>query len=562
MPARRQRRKSLLYAPCFVLSIICILLLTTCGSTPTAQQTGDSEATYGSSPSIYQWGTTSTGVDTGSPPASILHVPQQYRTIQAAVDAAKPYDLIMIAPGVYHEAITVKTPHLTLRGEERNSVILDGDFKRDNGVEAQANDTVVENMTARHFLGNGFFWTAVNGYRGSYLTAYANGDYGIYSYGSLNGQFDHDLADGQPDSGFYIGYCHPCNAVIDNVISENNALGYSGTNAGGNLIIEHSIWRDNMAGIAPNTLDSEPNPPEYDTTIINNLVENNNNYNAPAFPLEYPTIGNGIVIGGGNDNHILNNRINGHIYYGILIIPNIDKNFWEPSGNVVENNVITNSGVADLALSALSASDNCFSNNTAARTAPPFLQFTHACGSLFAHAGAGDPSVSVVLLDHFARANLGRFTARDWRAIPAPAAQPGMPDPAINPQGIFTSVEGSQLAMTVSATTIAPGITLGGLGLSGPFFEVLLGFYLYYLPLAMYAAWLSVATWDIVRRGELKGAARIGWLALVFLVPVLGPLAYYLLGRSPISLSARIALVIGAPLVYLGISVLLLYVVS
>ncbi len=546
----------------FTLIACAVVLLAACGTTPSVQ-VSSGYFTYSSSfSSNAGWGSSGAAIDTAGPPAAILQVPGQFSTIQAAVNAAKPYDLIVIAPGVYHEAVTVKTPHLTLRGEDRNGVILDGDFKRVDGLEALANDVVVENMTARHFVGNGFFWTGVSGYRGSYLTAYANGDYGIYVYDSVNGQFDHDLAAGQPDSGFYIGYCHPCNAIISNVISEDNALGYSGTNAGGNLIIEHSIWRDNMSGIAPNTLDSEPNPPEYDTTIVNNLVENNNNFDAPAFPLEYPTIGNGIVIGGGNDNHILNNRINGHIYYGILIVPNIDKNFWEPSGNVVENNVITNSGVADLALSALSAGNNCFSNNTVGRTSPPFLQFTHACGSLFARAGAGDPSVTTVLLDHFARANLGRFKPRDWRTVSAPAGQPGMPDTTIDPQGIFTSIEGTQLDMTDTVTTIAPGITLGGLGLATPFFEVILGFYLYYLPLALYAAWLSVATWDIVRRDQLSGGARIGWLAVVFLIPVLGPIAYYLLARSPIPRSTRFALVFGAPVVYLLISVALLFFVS
>lgn len=569
MPAQERhhhpRRASYFLSARFMLfaEIACAIFLLAASGAAQPKYVMSIKVTYGnSSPTNAGWGSSNTVVDTAGPPAAILQVPAHYPTIQAAVKAAQPHDLIMIAPGVYHESVTVKTPHLALRGEDRNGVILDGAFKLVDGVEALANDVVIENMTARHFVGNGFFWSGVNGYRGSYLTAYANGDYGIYSYGSINGQFDHDLAAGQPDSGIYIGYCHPCNAIISNVISEDNALGYSGTNAGGNLIIEHSIWRDNMSGIAPNTLDSEPNPPEYDTTIVNNLVENNNNYDAPAFPLEYPTIGNGIVIGGGNDNHIMNNRINGHIYYGILIVPNVDKNFWEPSGNVVENNVISNSGVADLALSALSAGNNCFSNNTVGRTAPPFLQFTHACGSLFARAGAGDPSVTTVLLDHFARANLGRFKPRDWRTIPAPAEQPGMLDTSINPQGIFTGIGGPQLDMTGTTTTIAPGITLGGLGLATPFFEVILGFYLYYLPLALYAAWLSVATWDIVRREKLSGAARIGWLALVFLIPVIGPIIYYVFGRSQIQRSTRIALVIGAPLVYLGISVLLLYFVS
>ena len=116
--------------------------------------------------------------------------------------------------------------------------------------------------------------------------------------------------------------------------------------------------------------------------------------------------------------------------------------------------------------------------------------------------------------------------------------------------------------MTPSVTTIVPSITLGGLGLANPFFEVMLGFYLYYLPLALYAAWLSVATWDIVRRSEMKGGARIGWLAIVFLIPVLGPLAYFLLGRSQIQRSTRLTLAIGVPVIYLLVSVLLLAFVS
>lgn len=510
------------------------------------------------------WSTDTGSYGQAGKAAAILRVPEDYPTIQAAVNAAKPNDMVSIAPGIYHESVMVRTANLTIRGRDRNTVILDGNYSLDDGFEVLpgANNVVLENMTARHFQGNGFYWTGVVGFRGSYLTAYANGDYGIYAYGSNTGQFDHDLARGQPDSGFYIGYCHPCNAIITNVISEDNALGYSGTNAGGNLVIRDSIWRDNMSGIAPNTLDSEPNPPESDTTIINNLVENNNNYDAPAKVLEYPTIGNGIVIGGGNNNHILNNRISGHIYYGILIVPNIDQHFWEPTGNVVENNVISNSGVADMALSALSAGNNCFSNNTVARTAPPFLEFTHACGSLFARAGGGDPSVMTVLFDHFMQANLGRYQARSWKTVSAPADQPGMPDPTINPQGIITAAEGTSLDMTVAPSLITPHIALGGLGLATPFFEIILGFYMYYLPLALYAAWLSVATWDIVRRTEMKGGARIGWLALVYLVPVLGPIAYYLLGRSSIPRLTRIVLVIGAPIVYLLLSVVLLLTIS
>src|SRR6266516_3786159 len=502
-------------------------------------------------------------------PRAILRVPETYFTIQAAVDASKPGDFVSIAPsanpdGTYHEAVMVKTPNISIRGRDRNNVILDGQYKLDDVFEVVANDVVIENMTARHYIGNGFYWTGVNGYRGSYLTAYDDGDYGIYAYSSINGQFDHDFAAGHPDSGFYIGDCHPCNALITNVVSEDNALGFSGTNAGGNLVISNSIWRNNMSGIAPNTLDSEPNPPQNGDTIINNLVENNNNFDAPANLLQYPSIGNGIVLAGGINNLVEGNRISGHIYYGILVVPNIDKNFWEPGGNTVKNNVVSNSGVADLALGALSAGNNCFSNNQVARTSPPFLQFTHACGSIFARAGGGDPSVAVVLIDHFIQANMGRFKARDWKTVTTPtdAMQPGMPDPTIDPQGIRTITEGTPINMTPDAAIISPSITLGGLGLATPFFEVILGFYLYYLPLALYAVWLSVATWDLVRRSDIKGGTRIGWMAIVYLVPIVGPLAYYLFGRSEIPRSARFAIAIGAPLAYLTISVLLLLFVS
>jgi hypothetical protein len=136
-----------------------------------------------------------------------------------------------------------------------------------------------------------------------------------------------------------------------------------------------------------------------------------------------------------------------------------------------------------------------------------------------------------------------------------------MPNPSAGLQGIFTPVEGT-LNMAPAATSVAPSITLAGLGLTSPFFEILLGFYTYYLPLALYAAWLSIATWDIVRRGQLKGGSRIGWLAVIYLVPILGPIAYYLFGKSEIPRSTRIALVVGAPIIYLVVAVLLLLFVS
>ena len=221
--------------------------------------------------------------DGGGPTSGTLRVPDDYDTIQAAVDAAEPGSLILIAPGTYNEAVDVTTDELVIRGLDRNTVILDGQFELENGVRIlEASGVVVENLTVRNYTRNGLFWTHADGYRASYVTADRNGDYGIYAFGSVNGIFEHSYGAGSPDAGFYIGQCYRCNAVVRDVLSEYNGLGYSGTNAGGDLYIIDSEWRHNRAGIVPNTGSYEGCAPERETTIVGNLVHDNNNGETPC----------------------------------------------------------------------------------------------------------------------------------------------------------------------------------------------------------------------------------------------------------------------------------------
>ena len=228
---------------------------------------------------------------------TIRKVPKEYESIQDAVDSSNPGDMILIASGVYYEEVVVNVPSITIRGENRNTTIIDGEFQRANGfLVAGVDGVAIENLTTRNALLNGFYWATVEGYRGSYLTAYNNGDYGFYAFDSVDGVIEHSYASGSPDAGFYIGQCYPCNAVINNVVSENNGLGYSGTNSGGELYIISSIFRNNKGGVAPNTLDSELLPPERESFIIGNLIDNNNNLDAPAWDAQYISLGNGVII--------------------------------------------------------------------------------------------------------------------------------------------------------------------------------------------------------------------------------------------------------------------------
>jgi hypothetical protein len=135
-----------------------------------------------------------------------------YSTIQAAVNAARPGDWILIAPGDYHESgapnagVLITTPGIHLRGMIRNGVIVDGTNagfgtcsadsaaqnygpggSGRNGIEVLMVDGVsIENLTACNFLadasgnnGNQIWWNGGDGsgqigmgsYHGAYLTA-------------------------------------------------------------------------------------------------------------------------------------------------------------------------------------------------------------------------------------------------------------------------------------------------------------------------------------------------------------------------------------------------------
>src|SRR3546814_7423798 len=97
------------------------------------------------------------------------------------------------------DLVDVTVENLTIRGLDRNEVVLDGGFELENGIRVLADGVAVENMTAKNYTVNGFFWTGVTGYRGSYLTAYRNGAYGVYAFDAVKGQLEHIYASGNPD---------------------------------------------------------------------------------------------------------------------------------------------------------------------------------------------------------------------------------------------------------------------------------------------------------------------------------------------------------------------------
>ena len=347
----------------------------------------------------------------------VLNVPDEFASIQEAVDAAVAGDLVLIAPGVYNEAVNVVTDEIVIRGLEREGVVLDGGFELDNGIRVLgAKGVAVENLTTQNYTDNGVFFTNADGYRASYVTAYRIGDYGIYAFDSVNGQIEHSYGAGSPDAGLYIGQCYPCNAVVDDFLSEHNGLGYSGTNAGGNLTIVNSTFRNNRAGVVPNSGSYELCYPQRQNLIVGNIIHSNNQPDTPAIDVALLAMGNGVVVAGGIGNTIERNLIYDHDKTGIALTPFLEEGandalpsqdewtidcaeqrlepladeipdvlLWEAYDNVVRDNDISESRVADLGVEGVEVATgelrNCWSGNAGATSAPADLETLAACGA-------------------------------------------------------------------------------------------------------------------------------------------------------------------------------------
>ena len=366
----------------------------------------------------------------GAPPSRAgsgrtLNVPADFATVEAAIDASTPGDVILLAAGTYPGDVEVPEDKggITIRGVDRNTVVFDGENVRKNAIDVTADGVTLENMSAHDFVENGFYWDGVEGFAGRYLTVWNVGLYAIYAISSRDGIMEHSYASGAADAAFYIGECNPCDTIVRNVTAVLSAVGYSGTNAGGNLVIEDSRFERNSVGILPNSFEVglEP-PPQRDAIFRRNVVIGTGSTPTPrATPLGgFHGIGIGVL--GGVGNLVEDNEVSGSTRYGIAVFTAVDFNdLWVPADNRVTGNAVSTSGVADVALAGGAGAGNCFEENEAGTTLPASLA---GCSI----EGAGDPAVAAELILPPPRMLEGLPPAPDYSTMPAPAAQPTMPE--------------------------------------------------------------------------------------------------------------------------------------
>ena len=430
-------------------------------------------------------------LDKAKPGDWILVGPGDYHETADANGAQGNPDAGQIG-GVY-----VTTPSLHIRGMDRNTVVIDGTkpgapqcssnpADQDYGPKGsdgkplgrngilvwKADNVTVDNLTVCNFLagagnsGNQIWWDGgadsgaigLRGYWGSYLTAtstfFQNEDtaskYGIFA-GNAAGpaEWDHLYANNMNDSGSYVGACQQaCDVTIDRSHFQYDALGYSGTNSGGEIIIQNSEFDHNQDGLDTNTqvAGDAPAPqngacPNGQTSRVtntsscwvfrDNVVHDNNNADVPSSGgAAQGPIGTGMTVSGGINDTVTGNQFYDNGAWGVLFIPYADSNqptngqtctggggkeftglgcVLDPKADALVSNTFNHNGYfgnpsnADYGQITLWGQEpsNCYRGNTApSGSAPPDLEKTQpTCGVTTTAGNTGGDLLGQVLCD-------------------------------------------------------------------------------------------------------------------------------------------------------------------
>lgn len=213
-----------------------------------------------------------------------IRVPQDFSTIQKAIDASAAGETILVAAGTYHENITVWKP-VTIKGENRDTTIID-----------QAGAYAVCHITANNVVITGF--TIRSGSIGVWIdnsndvvlttNVITNNDDGIWVTTSSNIAINNNTLVENLFMGAYLNTVNTTtldtnaianntygiyfetsedNAIYGNTISSNYGDGIHATSSNYNTIF-HNMMSDNSFGIY---LEMSSGNSIYENNMMNNL---------------------------------------------------------------------------------------------------------------------------------------------------------------------------------------------------------------------------------------------------------------------------------------------------
>jgi parallel beta-helix repeat protein len=314
-------------------------------------------------------------------------------SIQAAVNAANPGDVIHIQAGTYREEVFVNEAGINIVG--LGVVVLENPGNADNGVTVGpfGDDFALVNVTVRGFKRNGVLLARVDGFFLSEIVAENDGSYGIFPVSSSNGVIERSTASGHNDTGIYIGQSTDVQIRHNRVFGNVNGIEIE--NSSNIKAIENDAY-DNVAGFLVVLLPGLRVTTSSDILLASNRVHDNNraNFAEPGSIESFVPSGSGILIVGTDRTIVEGNTVSGNRFVGIAAgsslllgalaglppeaFAGIEPN---PDAARIRNNMVTGNGQrsdipflppADLLWDG-SGTDNCWTRNTFGVSVPDML---------------------------------------------------------------------------------------------------------------------------------------------------------------------------------------------
>ncbi|MGC3001011.1 right-handed parallel beta-helix repeat-containing protein [Streptomyces sp. G35A] len=319
-----------------------------------------------------------------------VHRVQPGQSIQKAVDAAKPGDTVLLAPGTYRQSVDIKVPDVTLRGYGAQRTVLvpasapgkNACAKAGHGVcvtgtdKRPVKDVTVRSMTLRGFAKNGLWATRTDRLKVQYVTAEKNGQWGIAEERSVRSVLSHNLVQKNGDAGLFLANTtdteEGARDAGKTTISHNRMLG----NRVGvtvrrlrNLTVDRNEATGNCAAVF--VVGDEVKPRAGALSVTWNHLHANNKY-CPKTPRLPFLQGSGIVLTGAEETLVAGNRVENNkgtspLSGGIVLFKSLVGTANER--NDIRDNLVTGNSPADLA-NRDTARNNTFSRNTCTLSEP------------------------------------------------------------------------------------------------------------------------------------------------------------------------------------------------